>query len=512
MQKGAGFKLNAAIAIAMVMLTAAALLQWAPAAAASIADRLTLPDDVRAIVEANRPVPTLVTPEELEAELSSLLYRYSDFNDEAPANVIRYGVESLKDAETAKTHISPNEAMEDVDLLFRVFKYGYAGYQFFGGDEAFGKARSRIMERVRACQNAISVDELADVIADNLDFIQDGHFYVGGRKLCRVSRFCADFSREFRMDGAGRFKSPEGPILVVADGRDPAQYMKPSLSVDGDIVCILGTLAPDGSSGTDVLLEFDDGTKQVATLNAAMTESNRPEGPCYELTETAGIPMAVCRQLGSFRGEDEYMNRFVSDAEKLWYEDVVLIDLRSNPGGSSSYPSSWCEILTLRHPKSLSATVELRTATSAALSESAALLAGRQLGNGVWRRPSDEKRPGWSTFQFAYERYASDKPLLVVLMDCFSASASEYFVGSLRYMDNVVFVGTNTSVAYLTGNVMPLNLPHSSLRVQVTTMLKLEADTKNIDGVGFMPDFWVAPENAVDRAVAFVRKHILVEH
>lgn len=34
MQKGAGFKLNAAIAIAMVMLTAAALLQWAPAAAA----------------------------------------------------------------------------------------------------------------------------------------------------------------------------------------------------------------------------------------------------------------------------------------------------------------------------------------------------------------------------------------------------------------------------------------------------------------------------------------------
>lgn len=32
-----------------------------------------------------------------------------------------------------------------------------------------------------------------------------------------------------------------------------------------------------------------------------------------------------------------------------------------------------------------------------------------------------------------------------------------------------------------------------------------------ISGMGFTPDFWVAPENAVGRAVAFVRKHILVE-
>jgi len=45
-----------------------------------------------------------------------------------------------------------DEAREDVDFLFRVLKYGYGAYQFFGGDEAFLAAKRASLQRSKTFQ------------------------------------------------------------------------------------------------------------------------------------------------------------------------------------------------------------------------------------------------------------------------------------------------------------------------------------------------------------------------
>ena len=47
-------------------------------------------------------------------------------------------------------NVTKSEAKEDVETLFRLLKSSYAGYTYFGGDEAFGKAKNEIMNNIDA--------------------------------------------------------------------------------------------------------------------------------------------------------------------------------------------------------------------------------------------------------------------------------------------------------------------------------------------------------------------------
>ncbi|HAI86175.1 MAG TPA: hypothetical protein DCL63_04210, partial [Firmicutes bacterium] len=66
------------------------------------------------------------------AQFERLLYRYSDFRDEPQPETLSF---NRWDLGSAFSLIPKDEARQDVDFLFRVLKYGYGAYQFFGGDE-----------------------------------------------------------------------------------------------------------------------------------------------------------------------------------------------------------------------------------------------------------------------------------------------------------------------------------------------------------------------------------------
>lgn len=115
---------------------------------------------------------------------------------------------------------------------------------------------------------------------------------------------------------------------------------------------------------------------------------------------------------------------------------------------------------------------------------------------------------GWSEITLGPipERIPNDAAI-VVLMDSWTVSAGEVFVELLRSMDNVVFLGTNTSGRSLAGNPVQTALPNSQLRVQFGTALQMRRDFVDQEGVGLLPDFWVQPENAVELAVKFIQNY-----
>ena len=468
-----------------------------------------LPSHVKAVVDMNRPTPSTISPEILMSHFSELLYEYGDFSDEAPAIQARYDPGIIGAVNAPVAGISIDQAVEEIRLLFAVLKYGYAGYRFFGGDEAFGAARDSILCRMDHDQGSIATEELLDLMVDSLDFAQDGHFAIGGRTLCKRFRLYADFALEFVRNGKGEFVKNDGRTLARVDSCIPFDYMKASISGAGDIVYVPGLLSPSDAESVDIVLELGDGSRQSVQLFPVRSDPPEPHGLPYELTELEGIPLAKCRAFLPVGDGRESMDVFVRDAERLWYESAVILDLRSNRGGDEILAKQWCLRLTLKNPGPLGAGAELKTSTAMILRDNTKRRLGIGPEDGQRRSPPDPNNPGWSVIGQSSEVFAANKPVLVVLMDSYCASATEGLIDYLRHMDNVVFMGINTSGAYQTGNVGMFVLPHSRLGVWVPTLLKLNASGTSIDGIGFLPDFWVAPECILERAAAFIRRHLL---
>jgi len=212
----------------------------------------------------------------------------------------------------------------------------------------------------------------------------------------------------------------------------------------------------------------------------------------------------------------EDLGAFIDDAGSLRDKKAIMLDLRSNGGGLSTYPISWLWRLTYEDPKPCRLGIQLVTGTAAFLVNPLF-----QLFSGSSQMPSDAGEflrtqsnpafPGWGYMSHGAGSVMKNEPLIVVITDGYVASAAEHFVASLRHMDNVVFIGANTSGTLLTGCAGTCLLPFSGLAMAVPTGLSLLEDASNRDGVGFLPDFWVHPDCALERATRFIRKHVVVE-
>lgn len=91
-----------------------------------------------------------------------------------------------------------------------------------------------------------------------------------------------------------------------------------------------------------------------------------------------------------------------------------------------------------------------------------------------------------------------------VLQDKGVASSGETAVEFFRTAADVLFVGGPTLGCALVPNNIHLYLPHSGLACYFGTGLTFKETNENRDGVGFLPDLWVEPTEAL----ALVKKLI----
>ncbi|HBK60686.1 MAG TPA: hypothetical protein DDZ84_07845 [Firmicutes bacterium] len=475
--------------------------------------RLVLDAEDRAILEANRPAGPEMYDRDMLSMFGKLQYRYEDFSDEPTSDELARG---LSGNDEPPSVISIEHAMCEVDLIFRVIKYGYAGYQYFGGDVSFGNAKRRILQKLGVWQTDVPVSEYESILTSQLGFIQDGHFGLGTTQLCSPFALSWNPQYEFRRDEIGFQLTCCDCVRRVAsiEGGDPSAYLKPSISVDGSIVYVPGAMRRLQDSGVSIDVEYEDGQSETIRLNP-MT-SNPLRGPAYELREMDGTPIVAIRTFAPTPGAVEDLAAFIDDAGSLRDEKAIMLDLRSNGGGLGTYPISWLWRLTYEDPKPCRLRIQLVTDTAALLvnplfqlfsgSSQMPLDAGEFL-----RTQSNPAFPGWGYVSHGARSVVKNEPLIVVVTDRYVAAAAEHFVASLRHMDNVVFIGANTSGTLLTSCAGACLLPFSGLAMAVPTGLSLLEDASNRDGVGFLPDFWVHPDCALERAIRFVRRHVTRE-
>ena len=509
-----------ALRVLCVLCTVSAVLAAVPTGASGSEERETrvvLLPEARAIVDANRLPKLEVSGCQLQ-RFRELLYHYSDLSDET-AELLRvpdklHTSDSDADSSPDGWEVSPDHAAEEVELLFSALRFGYAGYQFFGGDAAFSAAKEAILREIAelaSYYDTIPNWRYSDAIVKYLGFVQDSHMVFGNRRLCEHMRFRFCPHHEFTLSADGSYLDVGGRRIVAVNNEAPSEYLKPSISADGEIVYILGVLSSERHQATLLELQFEGGTSEMTWLIPA-DEAQYGNERAYELTEFEGLPMAICRTFRASPEASEDLNAFVRDAETLRQKDVVLLDLRSNPGGTIRYGQEFCRRLAMMDPGPFIMTAYLLTDTALVLRMNQQAEAN---GRSEWldrmRKERDNlmdpELPGWN-ISVSQGEYVQDTPFVFVLMNHSTASAAEALIRYLCSMRNVVLIGTNTGGALLTGSAGLLRLPYSGIAVRIPTMIWMDAQLRNLDGVGYFPDFWVHPDAAAN-AAALVRKYVV---
>lgn len=153
---------------------------------------------------------------ELKSQFDNFLYKYNDFDDELPVLALRD-----KDHTEYSSLIPKDKAVEDVEYLFSLLKFGYAGYEYFGGDDIFIPAKENILWSVIALDGSnVLVRDFLNIMYSELSFIQDSHFTLGNYKLCNYTKYFSSRQFVFYKDDMGYYTHKDGELFYIESIND----------------------------------------------------------------------------------------------------------------------------------------------------------------------------------------------------------------------------------------------------------------------------------------------------
>jgi len=443
----------------------------------------------------------VVPAEEVEARLAPWLFEPDVANAlplEALANVSVAGEMTL----------TSEQAKEDVAYLFALLKNGYAGYGYFNENGRFDRVQAQLNAAI-GDQTRVSRVWLLEQMLTRLSFVQDCHFSIDSYLLCQPQYFWTVADWYFYEEDGRYFtwQSGEQWWLTAVDGEPPAEMLKLTLDEQGTPAYLLGQLS--NAQPQDSLLSFElpEGAALEETVGWE-TAVFDPPVTTYETYRTdSNIPVVVSRL---FPAEDDKLSQFVADAADLADEPIVIVDIRGNSGGSDRWAEEWVENLTGVAPAATEIMSVLWTETAVQgkinavsyLGYSGEITDFLQADLAFVQNGAPEL---WVTHHLpSTPPIANDNQLVVVLMDKGTASSAESFIGYLRQLENVIFIGENSGGIGQFGELARFVLPNTGLSVFFGTKLFLPPDFSLTEGIGFLPDLWVPTDQALDLSLAAI--------
>lgn len=292
--------------------------------------------------------------------------------------------------------------------------------------------------------------------------------------------------------------------------------MKLSLDEDSNLVYTLGLLSTtkDVCIPLNLLLESEKDTREEKVSLFEYIPLYKEFENSYNYYEIDDIPILEVNSLSRISPDDDSIETFIKDSNKMKNKDKIIIDLRGNKGGNMVNIEEWYKGFTGEKLRLDMIQVDLYTETSVTLAKNKFKTKENEKENiksdcieAISQYESKDFFPGWSPIK--YERYkeVENDVKVYILIDENTASAAEFLAYYLRRLDNVILVGTNTNGCILTGNCNLAYLTNSKIPVHVPYKIYLNTDFTNIDGLGLLPDLWVKPEQALDRIVKFIKKN-----
>ncbi|MCP5098378.1 MAG: hypothetical protein GY943_22745 [Chloroflexi bacterium] len=506
--------------IAVVLPTATMGLQ-PTATLAETAVPTTTPTVMATAVPTATPTPVTIVQEIIPLQFEHLLFPESPERIEEeirswmhdPMVSQQRPVEELVlSVSGGKPVLTGAEAEDDIRYLFSILRASYSGYGYFNQNGQFDRAQVQLLAWV---EDQTMVDRLSLIqeFVSRLAFIHDCHFSItidsaNSFRLCQHQTYRYWDGMDF-IEENGRFLTiHEGKLweLTAVNQQPPHEFLKLSLNAKGEPVYRLGMLSrerPDPfvmtlvSSGGE-LIEMSEGWKTaVYGVNTSIA---------YQLGESeTGIPIVTSRTFGRHESD---LEQFVADADSLRDHPILIIDIRGNGGGNDGWAHDWVTTYVQQEPQYPFVGAVLQTIT---------VLQGKiniidQYGlaeewkvnfqTDLQKTIAGEIPQMWHFGVTDTEIGLLDASnLVIVLMDSGSASSAESFVGFLRQLPHVVFIGENTAGTGTFGEIMIFSLPHTGVQVVFGHKLFLQPDLAPFEEVGYQPDLWVPADKALDYAL-----------
>lgn len=408
-------------------------------------------------------------------------------------------IKALVTNHPTRQSVSRDDALADVDLLFRALHNAYAAYYYFGEDK-FDAAEAEVKAWVQK-QKTVNVDKLGQTINTALQFVQDAHFSIRpGQETIKqlkawYSYICA--VQDFSKDDKGYYRMIDSEKWYVVSLSNDHSEMAPVLHANGSLG-YAPTLLCHGKAGSSdtITLRNGDGVTRTDKIVWKANESLLDDtwdrsSACYRYLEENGILYLSIRLFDSRRFADTVLPEYAASGSKAKNCKLVIYDLRSNGGGDDRYARTWTQNFT--GAKSVDPKV-------------AAGNRGSKLGNAAgfnWMSvgifDGGVSRGNW---------LPNDIPV-IVLMDSRCGSSGESALTFAKTMDNVIVIGSNSAGYQLCGNVYDYSLPRTGITACFGVRISLYGSMDNVDYKGYEPDLWCNPKTALQSVLNMVEHYDL---
>jgi hypothetical protein len=389
------------------------------------------------------------------------------------------------------------DARADVEFLFGLMRASYPAYDYFGGEQSFGRARASVLGAIDAASAPVGPRFLAGELRRALSFVSDNHLEIGWLDVDFDQTYLLSDGRDdwFR-DERGFYRVREGrkEYMVSADGVDAERALKLSIAEDGRLCYRLAV--EHGRKNVRVTIEFDVGDSTESETRYLYHGPAYEDGDAYERWVSGGVPV---HRLRSMEGQSaDSMSRFIDEGPQEGDSGAAIIDLRGNGGGFTDGIAEWFRRFAGQEPQGNATTAFLRSLTARSIRE-------LQEDPGSPIELSGARQ--WSEL-YVDDPSPFETPLLFVLMDERTASSAEAVVEWLHPARTVILVGESTGGVFLVGGNSRFRLPSSGVPIRFGS--NLTASPSAMEGVGFMPDLALPSIPRIDmreRVIAMISRY-----
>jgi hypothetical protein len=380
-------------------------------------------------------------------------------------------------------------------------------------------AVKRATERLR--RGRVTVNRLAAEVSAILAELGDGHSRVAdsadvmlpGFLPARVERVAGGLAA--LQPAEDTLLDPDHPFLVEIDGIAIDRWLAAALrwgtrgSPELDARSSIAKLRHVEQLRADLGL---DRTKPVRlTLSDARGRHRVVERPVLDRWPRRQLPALEHRildgnigvlRIGLMIGDDAFLAALDEAMTALRDTDALVIDVRGNPGGGREvtrhlfayFASETPIVANVATPRTGAASELsdrfLRPVDDPSWSEAerSVVRAFAARWNPEWTPPPLDFGP-WHYFVVGRHlnpvAYPYDRPVAVLVdEECFSAT--DVFLGAFRHGTDAAFVGTPSSGG--SGRARTYSLPHSGLRIRLSSMASFRPDGRLYDGRGIEVD------------------------
>ncbi|MCI7203862.1 MAG: S41 family peptidase, partial [Oscillibacter sp.] len=192
------------------------------------------------------------------------------------------------------------------------------------------------------------------------------------------------------------------------------------------------------------------------------------------------------------------VEKFVRSGSDLRDAKLIIIDARSNTGGSDHFIKEWLKNYAGEEPEQKTIVSNWGTAMFDKTQAYADL--GEEYA---------AFRTGDKDYELFQGKLLENSTPFLLLTDNMSGSCGESIVTYSRTLDNCLIIGGSTRGAQIVGNINKWKLPNSGIFFQFGQAFHFIYNMENVDGKGYEPDLWCDPKTSLQAVLSMVERYDL---